>query len=78
MKSFISHSVDSSAELQHGSRFPSQQKGAVYKSHAGQQYCMEVKHGARKTDGKSTKDREIHGESNVWSTAQKIEKYIWI
>ena len=28
----------------------------------------------RKQDGKFTKDRKIHGESNVWSTAQRQKK----
>ena len=38
----------------------------------------------RKLDGKYTKDRKIHGESNVWSTAQRQKKiyrfdiYAWL
>ena len=28
----------------------------------------------RKRDGNSTKDRNIHGVSNVWSTAQRQKK----
>ena len=41
----------------------------------GHQYCMEVKHGAeRDRDGNFMKDREIHGERNVWWTVQRWKK----
>ena len=33
-------------ELLHGRRIPLRLKGTVYRSYVGQQYCIEVKHGA--------------------------------
>ena len=35
---------------------------------------MEVKRGDRKYDVNFAKDRKVHGESNVWSTAQRQKR----
>ena len=59
-------------ELLYKNRFPVRLKGAVYKSYVMpallcgcEAWCLKI------GDGNFVKDREIHDENSVWSTAPK-------
>ena len=60
------------SDLLYGRRFPLRLKGLFIGVMLGQQCCMRVKHvPERKCACNFTMDRKIHGENNLWSTAQR-------
>ena len=61
------------SELLYGRRFPLRLEETVYRSYVRPAilYGSEPIFHEGKFAGNFTKDRTIHGESNVWSTAQK-------
>ena len=61
-------------ELPYDRRFPLKLKGSVYWS-----YVRPALQYGRKCDENFTKDREIHGEDNMWNGSSKIhgEDSMW-
>ena len=58
-------------ELLYGRGFPLKLNGAVYKSYVRPATLYESEAWCLKESGNFMKDREIHGEINMWSTAQR-------
>ena len=60
------------AELLYSRRFPLRLKRAVYKSYISSTILYgSVAWCLKESDWNFTEDRKIHGESNLWSTAQR-------